>query len=297
MTGPLPLLPAGPDDADDVLALFAVYDLVEFGLPQMDLDDVLEPFAEPGTRAVAVREAGRLVGYAHLTTGGDTESLVEPGRADLHARLLHWVVAQAYEMGTPRLVHWAGAAPGAVAAPVLTAVGFTHARTLWRLAREHDGSRRDGTPVASPVWPDGVTLVPFDRARDARAVHALLQRAFDGTFGSRRRSFEEWERGSLDRGADALVAVRAGVPVAAALHAVRLGEGYVVSLGVDLPSRGQGLARALLHEAFQRDVAHGRPRTALTVDGENASARRLYESVGMHVVEEYRRWERTVGPG
>ncbi|MCW2606025.1 MAG: hypothetical protein JWO60_718, partial [Frankiales bacterium] len=47
-------------------------------------------------------------------------------------------------------------------------------------------------------------------------------------------------------------------------------------------------------EVFRRDAAAGLATTSLTVDGENAGARRLYEGVGMGVVEEYRCWERTV---
>lgn len=287
MTAPLPLLPAGPADADDVLALFGVYDLVEFGTPQMEVDDVLGPLTDAATRAVCVRDEGRLVGYAHVAGNGDAESLVEPGRTELHARLLEWVLAQAHESGAAPLVHWAGAAPGARSGVVLAAAGFSHARTVWGLARDHDGSP---LPPA-PVWPDGTALQPFDRDRDARAVHALMNRAFDGTFGSRQRTFEEWERTTLDRGADALVVVQGGELVAAALHAPRLGDGYVLSLGVDAPSRGRGLARGLLLEVFRRDLELGRPRTALSVDGENATARRLYEGVGMRVVEEHRRWE------
>ena len=82
--------------------------------------------------------------------------------------------------------------------------------------------------------------------------------------------------------------------VAVATHAVRLGDGHVGQLAVDAAHRGRGLVLALLHEVFRRDTAAGRPRTTLGVDGENDGARRLYDRAGMHVVQEFHRWERDV---
>jgi hypothetical protein len=50
-----------------------------------------------------------------------------------------------------------------------------------------------------PAWPDGVALRPFVREADARAVHRLVQDAFADIGNQPARSFEFWERTSLER--------------------------------------------------------------------------------------------------
>ncbi|MCU1693915.1 MAG: acetyltransferase [Frankiales bacterium] len=277
--------PAGPPDADDVLALFRVFDAVEYGAPQTEATDVAPPLAEPTTWCTAVREQGRLVGYAHLSEDGDAESAVEPGRPELHRALLSAVLRQAQERGVGHLVHWSGPrADGPVAGP-LTDTGFRPARTVWRLCRSHDGD------LPFQPWPEGVVLRPLVVDRDLIEVHALVQRAFAGSPGSHPRTLEQWVASSFPDGSDAVCVVREGHLLGVATTSNRLGEGFVATLAVDAWARGQGLAQALLAEVFRRDVAAGLSATSLTVDGENATARRLYEGVGMTVAEEYRRWE------
>jgi ribosomal protein S18 acetylase RimI-like enzyme len=144
------------------------------------------------------------------------------------------------------------------------------------------------------VLPDGVELRPFDVDRDAREVWALVQRGFDGTFGSHRRPFEEWALFSLGPDRDAVCAYDGGELVAVATTGPRAGEGHVNQLTVDPSQRSRGLALALLHEAFRRDLAAGHPATSLTVDGENSDARRLYDKAGMVITAEFHRWERDV---
>ena len=58
-----------------------------------------------------------------------------------------------------------------------------------------------------------------------------------------------------------------------------------------LPShRGRGLARALLQEAFSRDLARGLSLTKLNVDGLHATSLALYDGVGEVVEKGYRKW-------
>jgi ribosomal protein S18 acetylase RimI-like enzyme len=148
--------------------------------------------------------------------------------------------------------------------------------------------------LRAPVWPSGVTLRPFERDRDARELWQVVMTSFAGTFGSHQRSFEEWSAMVLDRGYDAVCAVDDGVIVGVATRVVRNGDGHVGQLGVLPAHRGRGIALALLLECFRRDAAAGLTATTLTVDGANATAKRLYEKAGMHVQAEYRRWERDV---
>lgn len=119
-----------------------------------------------------------------------------------------------------------------------------------------------------------------------------MRRAFSGVPGSHARPYDEWERLVLDGGYRVLCAVEDDRLLAAATHADRLGDGYVGQLAVDENARGRGLARGLLQTCFALDAAAGRPRTTLSVDGENDTARRLYDGLGMDVAQEFRRWER-----
>jgi ribosomal protein S18 acetylase RimI-like enzyme len=118
--------------------------------------------------------------------------------------------------------------------------------------------------------------------------------SFAGEHGSHPRPYDEWALLVLDVGYDVVCAVENDVIVGVATTGPRGGDGHVGQLGVLPEHRGRGLALALLHECFRRDRAIGYDATTLTVDGENANARRLYEKAGMRVTKEYRRWERDV---
>ncbi len=228
------------------------------------------------------------MGYAHLAGNGEAETVVDPDRPALQHELLEWVLRRAAERGVGRLEHWSGPRADGLGATALRAHGFAQVRTVWQMVRP------TSLPVPPTALPDGVTLRPFDRERDGREVHAVVMTAFAGTFGSHPRPYEEWAHLVLDAGADVLCAEQDGRLVAVATHFVRLGDGTVGQLGVDPAHRGRGTALALLHETFRRDARAGRPRTVLSVDGENAGARRLYEKAGMHPEEEFHRWERDV---
>ena len=61
-------------------------------------------------------------------------------------------------------------------------------------------------------------------------------------------------------------------------------EGYVERLAVRKDQRGQGLAQALLVDAFEQGRAHGAPRSGLSTDS-RTGALGLYEKVGMVVTD------------
>jgi GNAT superfamily N-acetyltransferase len=261
--------PATLEDAAEVQRLFEELDVVEFGQPETDLEDVETALRRPGPSWLAQAE-GVAVGYAHVQANGECDTVVPPGAPDgLHQALIEQVIAAGRDLDASVLEHWAGAGLRRTG-PALSAYGFQHARTSWLL-------RHDLQQLAPAVWPDGVTLQPFDRERDARDVHRVITDAFRDLPFSHERSFEEWSSLVLG-GFDVVCARRGSDLVGAATHGTRLGDGYVGQLGVVASERGLGLGRALL-------------LTTLAVDGENDSARRLYDSVGMAVVQEYWRWD------
>lgn len=277
-------------DAAALAEVYEAYDVPELGQVEMELPDIESMLALDGSDRLAVEADGRLVGYADVGRSGEVETVVDPaydGARDLHRELLTWVVERATERRLGRIEHFAGPDPQRAGA-LLASAGFVHVRTIWRMARPLSGD------LPEPVWPDGVRLRAFERDRDARDVWQVVMTSFAGAYGSHQRPFDEWSLLALGEGHDVVCARQDDALIGVATTAVRVGVGHVGQLGVLPEHRGRGLARALLHECFRRDAAAGLATTTLTVDGENDTARRLYESVGMTAEREYRRWERDV---
>lgn len=267
--------------------LTRVHDLVEFGSVEMDLSDIKQILEGDGESWLALREPdGVPVGFAHVQHSGECDSFVDPTfDPELRPALLAEIVTRARALGVAKLQHWAGAEER-LTTPALVPFGFQWVATTWHL-------RHDLSVLTEPVWPDGATLEPFDLERDGREVWTMVTEAFRDTGFSRPRPYEEWARLFLDDG-DVLSARRAGELVGCAILGTHLGNGYVRQLAVVQTERGRGLGRALLREAFLHDHRKGLPATTLSVDGGNDSARRLYDSVGMTVTQEFRRWDLTL---
>lgn len=280
--------PATADDLAALQELYLAYDVAELGQPEMETGDIRAMIETDTGDSVVLEDDGRVIGFADAADSGEIETVVHPDRSDaggLQRDLLGWAVEAARARGAKRLEHFTGPKPDG-AARLLAEAGFAHARTVWRMRRDLAGE------LPEPVLAAGVVVRPFDADRDGRAVWALVQHGFDGTFGSHRRSFEEWALFSLGPGRDAVCAYDGDELVAVATTGPRAGEGHVMQLTVDPAHRGRGLALALLHESFRRDEAAGHAATSLTVDGENDGARRLYDKAGMAVTAEFHRWER-----
>ena len=74
--------------------------------------------------------------------------------------------------------------------------------------------------------------------------------------------------------------------------------GYVSSLGVKRPWRRQGIAQALLLEAFGEYYRCGKNKVDLGVDAESLTgATDLYKKVDMFVLRQYDLYEKVLRPG
>ena len=286
---PITRRPATPADVDALAEVYAVYDVLEFGQQEIELSDIGAMLEVEDSESLVVEDGG-IVGFADLAANGELETLVDPaydGATDLHLELLAWGIERARERGIPRLEHWSGTTPTS-AGPRLKQAGFEEARTMWRMRRDLAGE------LPEPTWPAGVTLRPFDLDRDGRDVWQVVMTSFAGEHGSHPRPYDQWVLLALGGGYDVVCAVEDESIVGVATTGPRGGDGHVGQLGVLPAHRGRGLALALLQECFRRDATSGYDATTLTVDGENNTARRLYEKAGMQVTKEYRRWERDV---
>jgi GNAT superfamily N-acetyltransferase len=123
----------------------------------------------------------------------------------------------------------------------------------------------------------------FDRERDDRPVHTLIQESFGDNERHVPEGFEEWEAGMIDREAFEpglwFVAESEGKVVGAVLCPAYQEEAWIRQLAVSRDWRRRGLGTALLCQ----------------VDSWNRTgAREMYERAGMRVDREHHRYEKEI---
>jgi ribosomal protein S18 acetylase RimI-like enzyme len=145
--------------------------------------------------------------------------------------------------------------------------------------------------------PEDVHVRPFDRGIDDVPVHTLVEEAFSAIPGNVPQSLESWQAAKVDKegwdpGLWLLHEDAAGLAGVVLCERWDDGAGYVDSLAVAPRVRGTGLGRALLLHGLAALREAGLRTAELSVQGENASATRLYESVGMTPASTIERWEK-----
>jgi ribosomal protein S18 acetylase RimI-like enzyme len=120
---------------------------------------------------------------------------------------------------------------------------------------------------------------------DAQRLHALLVQAYRHGGGSV-AEFATWlPQMTGDEEYDPALWTLAETPDGLVGACLCWTSGFVKDLVVAESGRGRGLGEALLRHAFAAFVARGTSSVELKVHGDNAAAIRLYERVGMRVVE------------
>jgi ribosomal protein S18 acetylase RimI-like enzyme len=135
-----------------------------------------------------------------------------------------------------------------------------------------------------PKWPDGVCTRCFEPA-DARSLHSLLEHGYRHGGGSV-AAFETWlPQMTTDDEFDPqlwFLAESQGMLVGAVLCWT---SAFVKDVVVHESWRRRGLAEALLVHAFNTLSIRGATAVELKVEAANHGAVRLYERLGMQVVE------------
>jgi mycothiol synthase len=284
-----------PDDAHAVLELIIARDIADLGRPDYTLEDVRSDWTAPGIDlardAWLVEENGAPLGYALLDDRGAALITVPPaseGRG-VGTVLREAAEARALERGAAIVRQYVPAGNEAARSQLLAA-GYWPAYSYFRMRREL---------ADAPAPPADVRVRPFSRGPDDAAVHTLVEEAMAGVGGNEPRSLESWQAAKVDKegwdpslwllheDADGL----AGVVLCERWEE---GVGYVDYLAVAARARGQGLGRALLLHGFAALRDTGLGVAELSVQGENASATRLYEAVGMRPVWTIERWEKAL---
>jgi mycothiol synthase len=162
-----------------------------------------------------------------------------------------------------------------------------------------------------PVWPEGISIRPYNPDQDARAVYEADEEVFQDHFGFIKEDPDEGFKKFMHHmtGDDSydpslwFLAVDHKNEIVAICLCRRYGPedkeaGYVSSLGVKRPWRRQGIAQALLLEAFREYYKRGKNKVDLGVDAESLTgATDLYNKVGMFVLRQYDMYEKVLRPG
>lgn len=176
------------------------------------------------------------------------------------------------------------------------AEGYFPRRYHWRMEIKLEAA------PAAPVWPEGIELRPFDREAHARAVWEATNEAFRDHWGSHDVSLDDWQHGRFGR-TDFdptlwLVAWDGDEIAGFSQNRIRMGIGWVGTLGVRRPWRKKGLGLALLQHSFDGFYRRGMKTIGLGVDASNPTgATRLYQRAGMYVASEFLTYEKELRPG
>lgn len=278
-------------DAESITAMFVAQEMMLNGQPESTVEDLYDDWSTPGLdldHDTWVLLRGKdIVGYSGIVKKIPPDiyaayGAVHPshwGRG-LGSFLFEQVERRSLEKagGSVSVRQWVDAKDEA-ALTLLRKRGYEFVRRFWRMDVSLDA-------VAEPDPIDGVTIRTFEKGRDERRAHAVLEEAFAEHWGFTPRTFEEAAVGRWDaewfRADMSLVAEADGDMVAACINSPRLHDGYVEDIGVLREWRGRGIAEVLLRKTFWIFKEHGLKSGSLNVDSDNSTgAMRLYERVGM----------------
>jgi mycothiol synthase len=271
-------------DTAAILRALADRDAHDYGDPRFTRAELLARWQtggfDPTSDSIIAEHAGAIAGYAAIFNVGAL-AFVDPEREGqgIGRRLLAWIEQRQSRRGAgthrQRVAH-----TNAAAAALLGAAGYAHVRTVWQMA----SPLKSVVTPASP--PEGVTLEPIDRVRDAEAIHAADAATFAKNPDYVPETLEDFRTEHLATAqfdAEASVVARRQGAVAGYALCQRLpGEiGYVDVLGVSEQERGRGLGAAILGYALTAFARAGLREARLEVASDNPVAVRMYERAGM----------------
>ncbi len=314
--------PACMKDVEAATDLFNVCSLQEVGAAQFVVEDNRSWWQSPGFNLdtdthTVITPDGAVIGYADIW---DAEPHVRlHGWARVHPdyrhngigkHLAHWLEVRAREAipkapaGTRVVLLQETLAHDEVTQKLLREQGYQLVRYFFRMAIELDA------PPPQPVVPEGITIRPFIRGQEERALFEADSEAFKDHWGWVERPFEDaftrwmhWIDNDPDYDPSLwFIAVEGDQIAGMSLCSPKMTEdpdmGWVNVLGVRRPWRRRGLALALLHHTFGEFYRRGKARVGLGVDASSLTgALDLYKKAGMHPVRQYANFEKELRPG
>ncbi len=139
--------------------------------------------------------------------------------------------------------------------------------------------------LPEPDLAAGIKIRTAQTGQDDRAIHALVQGAFDW----RERTpqpFEDWKsfmmRSDIYDETLWFLAEKEGGIIGTCLCTIYSDLGWIRQLAVKKEYRKQGVGRALLQTAFREFKSRGYPKAGLSVESENPNAFHFYQTAGMY---------------
>jgi ribosomal protein S18 acetylase RimI-like enzyme len=283
-------LSAAPYTAADLDAVFAVaaaqqqHDIGRVDVEAADFEaDWQRPSFDFATMTMGVYDGDRLVAFAELIGANRGEAGVLPDyrRRGIGTALARWMEGAAKEHGYTGI---GGPVPeGSDGDRLLEKLGYRVRWTSWVLQLP------EGASVPQRDLPPGYAIRAATPG-DYEAVWNVVEDAFLEWSVREREPYEDFLAVTVRRPGHEpwmlrVVTDPAGEVVGTAMLIMAgepVSEGYIERLAVRKDQRGQGLAQALLVDAFEQGREHGAPRSGLSTDS-RTGALSLYEKVGMVV--------------
>ena len=279
------------DDLDAVLALIRACEAHDAGMAELDREDLVADWSRPAmdlaAMTLAVFEGDNMVAEAEvLRQRGEVSILPQHRGRGIGTAVLPWVEAVARTQGSScrQIVN----EHAADAATFLLHHGYEATFTSWILGIPLDDE------LAPPAVPDGIAFRAYRPGVDDEEIHRLVEDAFGewderdpepfedwAALTIRRESFEPWH---MILAADEATGELVGT--AYLIDYEGLEEGWIQQLATKATHRHRGIARALLHRAFELYRERGKTVAELNTDS-RTGALGLYEKVGMTVRSSY----------
>ena len=179
---------------------------------------------------------------------------------------------------------------------ILMQVGYSPVRYHWRM-----GIELESAPVV-PVLPEGLEFRPFDKEKHATALWQARNEAYQGNWGSRQFSFDEFSYFTFENpeyDPSLWMVVWDGDEVAGfSINQHKMGIGWIHILAVRPAWRAKKLGLALLQRSFAEFYQRGTKSIGLGVDAANVTgATKLYQKVGITTISEFVTLEKELRAG
>jgi len=292
--------PANHEDAQAISAMNVEHELAMMGVSESIPDDVLEFWHDENVDIVndtliIITEVNKLVGYAGIaaTNRGimlDANAGVDLAYKDssIASYLLQFVEERAYALllthpETPHLIYAWSFTPDVT--QLLEQHGFNVESSDYRMRIVFESS------PPHPQALEGITIRPYVRGKEERAVYDVIAEAFPDIDGEPYRPYEEWYENVFIKSSSfepsmLYVAEANGQIVGTILCRIWLesGNGHIWQVAVCRAWRKRRIALNLLYTAFGEYYHRGVHEVILDVDSTNTTgAQELYKRAGMYV--------------
>ena len=284
--------PARLRDAEALTELVAACEKHDTGEVLIELEDIVSDWQRPSVdlaqHSVLVFHEAELAAAAEVSKARRAEVFVRPEHRGhgLGSTLMRW---------TWDVVRHAGGSVVGQSIPdslvdareLFEQHGYEQMWTSWILGLPPDAPLLDGDV------PEGVRVRTFRPGEDERAVHELIEEAFNEWPNREPTTFEDWSAAVLGdprfSPEQVQVAVERDEVIGVCLAELTDDVCWVDQIAVRRDHRGRGLGRALLMRAFRQARERGTLRCELSTDT-RTGALGLYEHVGMRVKSTYVHW-------